>query len=232
MAAAALLSSLHTIGAAVSLTPEGKVRVEAPEGALTDDLQDQLRRERDELVALLETFKPGQERGWGFASFASAASAAGPDAAQTRTLRTQRTQVCSPVLAGGNTFSSCELAAIPPGLPAEWRDGLERLASVPRHPDFSEARWALGVWWARQIASEHGVPAFVMGWNAEDLFGLDPAAPSARYDGMGLSFFLKPECQIVSLNDERAVIRHPRGAESRFWVGRCVPESRPAWDLI
>ena len=91
----------------------------------------------------------------------------------------------------------------------------------PISPDVQveATNWALGVWWARQIAWEHGAPAFVMNWEAEDLFGLDPAAPSARYDGMGLAFMLKARCRTVSLTDERAVIQHARGAESKFWIG-------------
>jgi hypothetical protein len=124
-----------------------------------------------------------------------------------------------------------QLASIPSGLPEDWREGLARLPVLSPPAGFTEARWAVGVWWARKLAHEHGVAAFVMGWNAEDLFGLDPVAPAARYDGMGLAFLLRLGSTIMCLDDERAITRAPSGAKHRFPRRRTSQVSRPAWNL-
>lgn len=231
MGAQHLLHALHVRGALVSLTPDGKIRVEAPEGTLDDRLRDQIRREREGLIALLQTFTRDEDRSCQCASFASAAFASSSLPILLRTMRTQKPQVCNPDLAGHDKFRSGALVPVPSGLPDEWRSGLEQLAPMPPPTGFGDARWALSVWQARQIARDHGPAAFVMGWDAEDLFGLHPAAPAARYDSMGLAFLLRKADCIVSLNDERAIIRHASGSTTTFGLGRCSPESRPAWEL-
>lgn len=96
-------------------------------------------------------------------------------------------------------------ARVPVGLPKEWRAGLAHLSVMRPPADFTGRRWTVGVWWSRRLAAEHGVAAYVMGWDAEDLFGLHPGCPSSRYDAMGLAFLLGASCRIVSLNNERAV---------------------------
>jgi hypothetical protein len=96
--------------------------------------------------------------------------------------------------------------------------------------EFSDERWALGVWWARRLADEHGPAAFVMGWDAVDLFGLHPIAPSGRYDGMGLAFLLRYGDQVTSLDDKRAMTQSVNGTTHRVWRGQMCAEAVPAWE--
>jgi hypothetical protein len=231
MGAEVLLTSLQARGAVVSLTPEGKIRVEAPEAALDDVLRDQIRQERDGLIALLQTIAQDEKQVCQVASFASAASAAIPEGSALRRMRTQRSQISSPNRLPRDEFRNGALAPIPPGLPASWQAGLEQLALMLPPTGFTEKRWAIGIVWARRIAFEHGPAAFVMGWNAEELFGLHPAAPSARYDAMGLAFTLDETWCVASLNDERAIISHANGTLSTFRRTPHSPESRCAWEV-
>ena len=51
---------------------------------------------------------------------------------------------------------------------------------------------------------------------AEDLFALDPVAPLAAYDVMGLIWLLQG-CPVVALTDTAATIRMPTGNLLRFF---------------
>jgi hypothetical protein len=232
MGAELLLTSLQASGAVVSLTPEGKIRVEAPEAALDDVLRNRIHQERDGLFALLQTIARDEERDCQVASFVSAPSAPILEETTLRTMRTQRPQICTPDLVSRDELRSGALAPIPSSLPDAWRVGLEQLGFMSPPIGFDKNRWEVGVQWARRIACEHGPAAIVMGWDAEDLFGLHPVAPAARYDSIGLAFVMKETDCIVSLNKERAIIRSARGTPTSFWLGLCSPESRPAWELL
>lgn len=228
---AALLAELRDRGARVSLTAENKIRVEAPEGVLDDQLREAIRMKRESLLVVLQAL-PAQERGGNFASFASVSSASFGSAPAWRTQRTQRTQASSSILrTRQQPFPSelKQLAPVPSGLPQDWREGLVHLPRMAAPTRFSDERWALGVWWARKLAHEHGPAAFVMGWDAVDLFGLHPIAPACRYDGMGLAFLLHWGGTILSLDDERAMTKSVSGAVHRVTRGRTRAEALPGW---
>lgn len=231
MGAELLLQRLQARGSLVSLSPKGTIRVEAPEGALDDKLRDQIRQQRDELIAILRSHPREEERECRFSSFASASTTAGMDLSFARTMRTQKPQVyTSDLVIHGESWTG-SLAPVPAGLPDEWRSGREQLPFMLPPHGFTPARWRTGVIWARKIGSEHGPAAFAMGWAAEDLFGLCTIAPSARYDEMGLAFLLQKACRIASLNSDRAVIRHASGSVSTYYLGHRPAASRPAWEL-
>ena len=72
------------------------------------------------------------------------------------------------------------------GVPREWAEGFARLDCTDPPPGFSPSRW-------RQIIGDGGLfldkwakQAAALGWTAVDVFGVNPAAPAVRYDGMGL----------------------------------------------
>jgi hypothetical protein len=54
-----------------------------------------------------------------------------------------------------------------------------------------------GSWLAHRF-DRWGKPAEALGWRADELFGLDPCAPLARYDRMGLIWMVKSE-RVVDL---------------------------------
>jgi hypothetical protein len=52
---------------------------------------------------------------------------------------------------------------------------------------------------ARQFLETWGERACELGWTGEELFGLDPVAPLARYDRMGLIWFLQGREHVTEL---------------------------------
>jgi hypothetical protein len=54
--------------------------------------------------------------------------------------------------------------------------------------------------------------AIRLGWTAEDVFGVHPAAPGARYDCAGLVPLIGGG-EVVSIAADRATIRMPTGGE-------------------
>lgn len=101
------------------------------------------------------------------------------------------------------------------GLPEDWRTGLARLPQMEPPTGFTDARWAVGVISALPLARRFGGVALEQGWVTEDLFGLHPVAPAARYDAMGLAFLLHPGDQIVSITSQHATIQRRSGALQR-----------------
>jgi hypothetical protein len=77
-------------------------------------------------------------------------------------------------------------------------------------------RWACAVVDAGVFLAAWGAQAEALGWTPDDLFGLDPVAPMARYDTMGLVWLLQG-CPVVALTDTAATIRMPAGNHLRFY---------------
>jgi hypothetical protein len=61
-----------------------------------------------------------------------------------------------------------------------------------------------------------GERAAALGWTAHDLFGLDPVAPMARYDVMGL-LWTTQGCPVVALTERSATIKMPTGNHLVFY---------------
>ncbi|HEV2606084.1 MAG TPA: hypothetical protein VGU24_20740 [Microvirga sp.] len=232
MGASDLLVQLRTGGAVVTLTPEGRVRVDAPPGLLDETLRLSIREQRDALAELIGKIPVAEERGLGSRSFAPFASGGATPSAGEQTQKSQNTHLRTPVLAA-RVFSSPTQATSMLGssLPVGWRAGVQQLAAMPVPPGFTYRRWSYGVLWAEQLIETAASVAADLGWSVEALFGLHPRAPAARYDGMGLSFLLRPGDCILSISADAALIRLRRGAEQRFTPCRMSRESVPAWHL-
>ena len=89
------------------------------------------------------------------------------------------------------------------------------LAAAPPKGALNQ-RWACAVADAEDFLAAWGAQAEALGWRADELFGLDPVAPFARYDTMGLIWFLEG-CPVVALTDTSATIRMPTGNLLRFF---------------
>jgi hypothetical protein len=61
-----------------------------------------------------------------------------------------------------------------------------------------------------------GAQAAALGWQADDLFGLDPVAPLRRYDKMGLIWLLHGQ-PVVALTAGTATIRTSSGGAVTFY---------------
>jgi hypothetical protein len=85
-----------------------------------------------------------------------------------------------------------------------------------RRPDkVGVARWEQAVADARAFLATWGEQATALGWTAEDLFRLDPVAPQARYDAMGLLWSLQGQ-RVVALTDCSASIETPSGSKLTY----------------
>ncbi|MGO8840852.1 MAG: hypothetical protein ACLQF1_06875 [Methyloceanibacter sp.] len=60
-----------------------------------------------------------------------------------------------------------------------------------------------------------GEQAFFLDWTVDDLFGLHPIAPLARYDAMGLVWLLLAR-PVVALSEKSAAIENVSGAISLY----------------
>jgi hypothetical protein len=79
--------------------------------------------------------------------------------------------------------------------------------------------------------AEWGREAARLGWTEEDVFGLHPLAPNARYDCMGLVPMLHGR-KVVSLVADRATISTPSGGTLTYYRQRPHPNAVSAWQLI
>lgn len=69
-----------------------------------------------------------------------------------------------------------------------------------------------------------GHQAEALGWSAEDLFCVDPVAPLARYDTMGLVWMLQGQ-RVVALAADAATIKSDSGSLLKFYR----PGASHAW---
>lgn len=69
---------------------------------------------------------------------------------------------------------------------------------------------------ARRFLTDFGPQTEALGWRADELFGLDDAAPLARYDRMGLVWMIDGN-PVVAITDIAATIRMPAGNLLKFY---------------
>jgi hypothetical protein len=78
------------------------------------------------------------------------------------------------------------------GVPAVYASAFARLQAEPP-AEVPRDRWHQFINDAGLFLDHWGRQAEAIGWRSEELFGLDPGAPMARYDRMGLIWMLKGE---------------------------------------
>ena len=115
------------------------------------------------------------------------------------------------------------------GVPREWAEGFARLDCTHPPADFPLHRW-------RQIIDDGGLfldqwanKAAALGWTVVDVFGLNPANPSVRYDGMGLVPLIKGQ-RIIAISADSARLRMRTG-HIQTYARRPSPSSTVLWKL-
>jgi hypothetical protein len=83
------------------------------------------------------------------------------------------------------------------GIPTIYASEFARLQAHPP-AEVPHDRWGQFINDAGLFFDRWGKPAEALGWRADELFGLDPCAPLARYDRMGLIWMVKSE-RVVDL---------------------------------
>jgi hypothetical protein len=77
-----------------------------------------------------------------------------------------------------------------------------------------------------------GSKALELGWTGEELFGLDPVAPMARYDGMGLIWLLKGREQVTELTATHAKLSGNHTFSRRAALTSEIPIPKTATPVI
>lgn len=93
-------------------------------------------------------------------------------------------------------------------LPADWRNGLARLATMPAPPSHAR-RWERIVGDALMLGDTWAPLAFALGWRDVDLWGCDPDG-SRRLDRDGLAMLLDGRT-LLAMTETAATIATPGG---------------------
>ncbi len=112
-------------------------------------------------------------------------------------------------------FGRAAVLVAPDGVPEEWVQGVADLMVMPPSPDWKEHDWHTLQDDARQFLQEWAGQARRLGWEALDLFGVHPTAPTARFDCMGLVPLLRGRA-VLALTEDSAAIKVASGGSLTF----------------
>jgi len=93
----------------------------------------------------------------------------------------------------------------------EWRNALSSLAGNVAPAAFSEARWQQLIDDGHAFLDQWGEQAARLGWTADDIFGVHPAAPAARFDAIGIVPLLAGR-RVTAMSEHSAAIATSNGA--------------------
>lgn len=117
------------------------------------------------------------------------------------------------------------------GVPREWAEGFARLDLAMPPSGFDQERWRQLIDDGGRFIDRWAQTAAACGWSATDIFGLQPSAPAARYDGMGLVALIGGG-EVVAVRNDSATIRRPGGNCLTFYLRRPRPGAVPVWELV
>jgi hypothetical protein len=105
----------------------------------------------------------------------------------------------------------------------------DRLRSMTPPDSFSAEGWHQFLLDADSFFQRWAERVELLAWNGQDLIGVHPGAPAARYDAMGLLFLIRGG-EVIELNDQCATIRSQRG--SLLSYRKCgYAGAVPLWDI-
>ena len=113
-----------------------------------------------------------------------------------------------------------------PPAPAEWVEGMARLAEAEPPAGVLPSLWRARMKAGLAFARDWGGVAYACGWGEAELFALHPAAPLIRFDAMGAAF-LSSGAVVVAVTDAAITPRGEAGAIRR--AARCAIPYPPAW---
>ena len=113
-----------------------------------------------------------------------------------------------------------------PPAPAEWVEGMARLADAEPPAGVLPSLWRARMKAGLAFARDWGGVAYACGWTDAALFALHPAAPLIRFDAMGAAF-LSCGAAVVAVTDTAITLRGEAGAIRR--AVRCAIPYPPAW---
>ena len=123
-------------------------------------------------------------------------------------------QIAGIAVAAGQGGKTAVPSAWAGALPAEWRDGLARLATMPAQPSLAR-RWETIVADALALGERWAPQALALGWRDVDLWGCDPDG-SRRLDRDGLAMLLNGRT-LSAITDATATIATPGGRTLTYY---------------
>jgi hypothetical protein len=116
-------------------------------------------------------------------------------------------------------------------IPQQWTEGFHRLEASTSIAGMEPLDRLRLIRDAKAFLAAWGREAARLGWTAEDVFGLHPAAPNGRYDAMGLVPLLDGR-KVASISADRATIGTPRGGTLTYYRNRLHKDAVAVWELL
>ena len=113
-------------------------------------------------------------------------------------------------------------------LPADWRDGLARLATMPPPPSLAR-RWERIVADALMLGERWASQALALGWRDVDLWGCDPEG-SRRLDRDGLAMLLHGRA-MRAMTERSATVATPGGRTLSYYRAP-LHGAVPLWAIL
>lgn len=101
------------------------------------------------------------------------------------------------------------------GVPEDWAEGFATLCTMQCPANYWPERWQQLVDDGGCFLDRWGHQAAKLGWQALDVFGVNPLAPELRYDGMGLIPLLQGR-PVIAITDSTARIDCGRGINQTY----------------
>lgn len=121
------------------------------------------------------------------------------------------------------------------GVPEEWAVGYASLLNwMPeglRKGGYTAQRWQRVIDDGGKFLDQWGTQAAALGWDATDVFGVDPDAPAARIDAMGLVFLINGRTvQAITALSARLV--NERGGALTYYRRTSSQKGMPVWAIL
>ncbi len=115
------------------------------------------------------------------------------------------------------------------GVPREWAEAFAKVQCAAHLDGYSPERWLALIDDGGRFLDRWAARAMDLGWSAVDCFGLDPKAPEARVDKMGLVPLIDGR-EVVAITDASAVLQGWNGSHMTYH--RRNRGGVPLWELV
>jgi hypothetical protein len=116
------------------------------------------------------------------------------------------------------------------GAPREWCEGFARLDLAKPLTGFDERRWRTLIDDGGRFLDRWGAEAARLGWSAEDVFGVHPIAPGARYDAAGLVLLIDGG-EVTDIDTRSASIRTKSSGATLVYLRTPRDGSIALWEM-
>ena len=121
------------------------------------------------------------------------------------------------------------------GVPEEWAVGYGSLQGwMPQSlldGGYTPERWQRVIDDGGKFLDQWGAQAAALGWNAADVFGVHPDAPTTRIDAMGLVFLIDGRT-VQAITAQSARLVNERGGALTYYRRTSSQKGMPVWSIL